>query len=340
MLKIYIGDLIPGLPYLPFLRPNLAAGSKVSNLFSELDAFSSISKPFFEITKSSSSADYLLIPHNYFALKDHPDVISHFTDLSRGLKKKIIIFALGDLNEHVPIGNSIIFRTSQYRCELKPNEVIVPAFSTDILQGRQISFRNKGDKAIVGFCGWAQFQTFNQKAKFLIKSFITKGAKKQGIYFRIKAMSVLAKSSLVRTNFLIRSSHYGNKKTITGDPIVARKEYINNILESDFVLAPKGDGNYSVRFYEALSLGRIPLLIDTDTPLPLENILRYDEFSLIVNYKDIKNLPEIISDYYSKMTNEKFILMQKKAREAYKGLLCAEAFFRRVFCADFLEKLS
>ncbi|MEN9614145.1 MAG: hypothetical protein RLZZ347_452 [Candidatus Parcubacteria bacterium] len=339
LLTVYIGDLLPGISPLPFLRPNLDPGSVVLNSFSEPDAFSFIDKPFFNIVSDPALAEYLLLPHNFFHVRNHGTILDHFSVLSRNLNKKILIFALGDLDTHVTMDNSIVFRTSQYRSRLQKNEVIIPAFVPDMLYGTVVTLRHKGAKPVVGFCGWAGFQTLGQRVRFVIKNtFLRSGFKKQGIYFRIKALASLRNTSFVDTNFLVRSSHFAHKKTRVGDPVLMRKEYIDNMLGSDFVLSPKGDGNYSVRFYEALSLGRIPLFIDTDTPLPFEKELRYDSFILRVDYRKIGELASLVSRFYAQMTDEQFVDMQKKAREAYEKSLSPEVSLRTIFSADFLSR--
>jgi hypothetical protein len=338
-LKIYIGEILPGFSLLPFLRLNFNPGKVVLNSFSEPDAFSFVEKPFFEIVSEPALADFFLIPYNFFHIKDRHEIINYFDSLARSYEKKILIFALGDSSEFVSVSNSIVFRTSQYRSVIKTNEVIIPAFVPDMLRGKSLVTLTKKEKATVGFCGWAEFKTKGQRAKFFIKNMFLKfGPRRQGIYFRSKAISSLNSSNLVNTNFLIRSNHFGNRKTIIGDPLLVRREYVDNILNSDFVLSPKGDGNYSVRFYETLSLGRIPLLIDTDTPLPFEADLCYEEFILRISYKKINEIGKIVSDFYSGLTNEQYILMQKKAREAYEKCLCPEIFFRQVFSFGFLAR--
>lgn len=49
---------------------------------------------------------------------------------------------------------------------------------------------------------------------------------------------------------------------------------ITDIQNADFILSVKGDGSFFCRFYEALSLGRIPFFIDTDCILPFENMIQ------------------------------------------------------------------
>ena len=46
------------------------------------------------------------------------------------------------------------------------------------------------------------------------------------------------------------------------------KEYESSLGNSDYVLCPRGFGNTSIRFYESLSAGRIPILVDSGCKNP------------------------------------------------------------------------
>ena len=85
---------------------------------------------------------------------------------------------------------------------------------------------------------------------------------------------------------------------------------------SDFALAIKGDGNFSFRFYEALSAGRIPFFINTECVLPLEDILDYQNFVLFVDYKKINSAGEIVGEFYENMDNDRFLKMQTSAKRS------------------------
>lgn len=53
--------------------------------------------------------------------------------------------------------------------------------------------------------------------------------------------------------------------------------YIDSMNQSRFVLSPRGLGLTSIRFYEAMALGRIPVLLADETKLPLEWKINYNE---------------------------------------------------------------
>ena len=331
------------MSYLPVLYPNLGRQHKESLLFVDR-AFQHYKSPIFELTNNVKSADYLLIPHNFNLIKNRKDYLSQYIFWSKKYNKKIIIFSYGDSDNSIDIPNSIIFRTSQYRYKKRSNEIMMPAYVEDLSEHRKIQFRNKNAKPVIGFCGWADYTSYNNRLKTLfknalidIKKYITPNrhldVHKKGIFFRKKAINNLQKSSLVETNFIIRKSYSAHKTTIGLSPKVAREEYIDNVFHSDFTLAIKGDGNFSCRFYEALSLGRIPILINTDCVLPLEDTIDYKEFTVFIDYKNIGYIDKLISSFYYSLDNGKFIYMQRKARDAFEKFLRIDSFFNFIFRA-------
>src|SRR4029079_10402097 len=95
-------------------------------------------------------------------------------------------------------------------------------------------------------------------------------------------------------------------------------EYLNHLQSSTYVLCPRGSENYSYRMYETLSLGRVPVIIDTDTVLPKE--IKWEKFCVIIPYNRIENIYDfIVEDYYSR-TGDEFLLRQQDAFSAMAEL--------------------
>ncbi len=340
-IRVYTGELIEGIPTdLPMLFPNFGSTVREREFFSNAGA-PYIKEPIFDIVADPAQAEYFLIPYNYFNACKHGGYVEHFIEFSNKYDKEIIIFDYTDYHEDIPVPNAVIFRYSLYRHQKKNYEYAVPPFTEDLSIGHPFEVRRKSIYPVISFCGWAGFTSFSQRLKFHIKNLrndikqllsLDRGLAvyKQGIYFRIKALSVLKKSPLVQTNFIIRSSFSGHAKTISLDLIVARREYIENIANSDFVLMVKGDGNCSMRFYEALSLGRIPLFVDTDCVLPIEDELCYGDFMVKVDYRDIWRIDSIIADYYAKLSEKDFIEMQKSAKRAFVEHLRSDMFLKHI----------
>ncbi len=337
MLTVYTRRL-PGVPLIPLLYPNFGKEERDAILFMN-NAFRDIKDPFVRMTDDPANADYLLLAHNFSTLRKHHDYVAEFEALSRKYTKKVIVFWHGDRDNHVPLSNAQVFRTSIYDHSMRPDEIAMPAYSEDLLQGEQLQIRRKQKIPTIGFCGWADYRsprnrwgTYVQNAvidaQALLHNMPIIRARRKGISLRREAISALQGHAYITTNFIIRSSYSGHKNTINVDPTTARKEYRDNMLQSDLALCVKGDGNFSYRFYEALSLGRIPLLIDTDCVLPMVDKIDYDSFILRIPFQDIPKLPEKVREWWENVTDEQFVEMQKKAREAYEQYLAVPAFLR------------
>lgn len=301
MLKVWTGKKIHGLP--------------------EVLAYSSTQ--VVEEVASAEEADYLLIPHNWTHVRDNTAYLKQFEQIG----KKSIVFWLGDGSEKVRWPNTIVFRTSGYKSDLASNEIIMPTVVEDLGAKYNITTRAKGLTPSVGFVGWAR-QTGFAALKSTVKNAFKSGPRKKGLYLRQKAVDILSHSSLIETNFILR----------TGYKTGSQDEFVKNMKGSDFALAPKGDGNYSGRFYEALSLGRLPLLIDTDCVLPLENEIDYDKFVLRVPYTQMEELPERISKFYNSLSDEGFRQAQVAAREAFQNYLNVTTYLGYVLRKVFLQK--
>jgi len=66
-----------------------------------------------------------------------------------------------------------------------------------------------------------------------------------------------------------------------------RMSYIEHLDNTKFVLCPRGRGLNSIRFFEALRMGRIPVLISDDTKLPMEDRIDYSRFMVRMPENDI-----------------------------------------------------
>ncbi|MDP3725797.1 MAG: exostosin family protein [bacterium] len=344
IITVYIGTPLQGIPTVFFLDkilfPEKHIEQNIWNMFQGVEGEAPFN--FLKVVSNPKDADFLLLPHNHFSLKrtsprDADLLLSHLLACAEQYKKKILIFEQADSDEHIDVPHSYIFRYSQYGYKKRENEIITPPYplhdrSFKLAEYREktwkeiIPTREKSDKPIVSFCGWADFPSLYRECTYRARVFLAHVKKYifrdphailhlRGLYFRRKAMRSLSNSSRIHTNFLMRKSYAAQK--ISDD---AEREYIESILNAHFVLAPKGNGNASVRFFEALSLGRFPILINTDCELPLKNHIPYDKFVVTVDHTRMEDAELAILDFYNSLSNEEFKKRQKMAREAFELL--------------------
>lgn len=342
MTKIYLYKFLPGVPYLPVLYPEFGVGPWFEkHLFNEL-VFKYYKETFFTLVKNVSKADFILIPHIYKFISDH-SYLREAENFAKQAGKPLILSAFGDNDNVVVDDSTIVFRYTQYRHRKRDNDIMTPTHSPGASLETLIYPQKKiNEIPVLGFCGWADYANIVDKLKASTKNLFwgimailvntpAMRARKKGIYFRKKALAELSKSKIIKTSFIVRKSFSSHKETISLDSGRARKEFVVNILESDLSLAIKGDGNTSVRFYEILSLGRIPIIIDTDCILPLEDIIDYRDFCLIIPYEKIYKADVLIRKFYDEMSEQDFLNKQRIAYTAFNNYLRADKFYRFIF---------
>jgi hypothetical protein len=152
------------------------------------------------------------------------------------------------------------------------------------------------------------------------------GIFRKGVFLRGEILQRLAKSSGIKLNALIRGTYSGNIRTAQSDPTVLRKEFVSNIVNNDYTLCVKGDANQSTRFYEVMTLSRIPLVLDTECVLPLEDTIDYASCSYTVPYDKRATIGEQLRTFHAGLSPEDFIGMQQRAREIFATYLRIDAF--------------
>lgn len=330
MRKLYVPEPHPSVRTLPVLAPARADDNR---LFQHL-SFEEY-KDCFESVSTIAAAEAVLLPHYLPDIKVHQAYVDQVWLQAKQAGKKVIVFTNQDDPSPVRLENVIVLRPSAYASTLQPNEILIPALVEELGQSYGVTPLPKGERPSVGFVGKAGFDTFKARARYYLRNYLEyKGDRREGTYFRRRAIDLLASDSRIELKAILRKRFGAHAKTIELPPDVARRQYVENIQNSLFTLAPRGDGNYSLRFYETLSLGRIPLFIDTDTPLPLSEQIDYDSFMLRVKGSDIQAIADRTYSFWSSKTEEELIAMQQKARRVFTEQLYFPVFIRKLFASE------
>ncbi len=286
-------------------------------------------------------ADAVVLPHNFVKLDDaaRAYIAGHAEDAQRA-GVPVYLFSFADLNDTLRFDRRVfVFRLSGYKSSLYPRDIIVPTTAMES-DATKVVLRPKSEVPVVSFCGFAGFKTPKQWVAYALKNAFWEicalfrpalRARKLGVYWRRATMRALKDSPLVRTNFIVRRSFSGASGTIELPPAQARAEFVSNIVQADFVLSPKGDGNYSNRLLETLSLGRIPVLIDTDVVLPLEDKIDYTKIIVRVPMHRIGDTAQLIREFYDALSAEEWHERQRLARKIFDEYLRQDVFLKYFF---------
>ncbi len=176
-------------------------------------------------------------------------------------KKLEIFLILNDYEEEVKsFPNQILLRASARKSILKENEFVFPWMHW--CKTEPSKPLAKGEKPRVGFCGSLRHKRIIYKKKF-------------------------EHCRNLECDFILRDKFWGFANENKPEHIV--QDYIKNIEDNHFNIGHRGRGNYSMRFYHTMAIGRIPITIDTDLSLPLEDDIDYSQFSVIEkNPRDLR----------------------------------------------------
>lgn len=356
MTKIYIYRKIEGIPYLPELYPVWGVEHRyLENQLTFKRVFDLYQKPFFEIVNTQDDCDFILIPHIYkFIKRISMHYLNDAVQFSIQKNRPLLLFAYGDDDSDIVLKNTVVFRYSQYRNKKRQNEIIIPLYAPDGSLEIPLSFLDKHQGLpTVGFCGFAEYSTKISAVKAFLKNLLWEmrafleidsmlRSHKGGIYIRKRALFKMSHSSYIRSAFIVRNFFSSHKETIRIEPTRARREFLDNITENDFSLTMRGDGNASMRFYEALSLARIPVVIDTDGILPLEDIINYNDFCLSIPFEKLNYADKLIQEFYEEISPEDFLKKQKLAREVFEKYLRSDRFYKFIFSRpeEILKRVS
>tara|TARA_R100000664_G_scaffold34234_1_gene55433 strand:+ start:1032 stop:1919 length:888 start_codon:yes stop_codon:yes gene_type:complete len=232
---------------------------------------------------------------------DEADYIVYHDKLDQGIveylqytNKPIIAFFNDDsckpISDKIPT-NINVFRTSINKSKQKQNEYAMPAWSADFLFNGTV---HKVTKPVISFCGA-----------------ITDP-------IRENCINKLENNKKIQIDFIIRRAFWG------GNPhnLTLRREYIQNIKNSDMVLCCRGAGNFSYRLYETLSCGKIPIIVDTDLSLPCSDKIDWNKF--IITTPDKIN--DDVNQWWASHNSESYMSLQSYSRYIYDTYLSPSGF--------------
>ncbi|RDK84822.1 exostosin domain-containing protein [Marinirhabdus gelatinilytica] len=292
-------------------------------------------------------ADYVVLPMswNFYSSEKRLTEAQKAVEGAAMRGKKVLSFMTGDFGVNIKeYPNLVVFRHSGERAKLSANHKGYPAFIKDPLQAQfntdQITVRPYTPQPVVGFCGQANASLFNAAKEYFrtlgrnvqSKSGFSRAPSQQLLstsYLRASVLKTLEEAQGVTSNFIYRNKYRAGaandlerKKTT--------QEFYENLQQSDYVVCVRGAGNFSVRFYEALAMGRIPIFIDTDCVLPLAEEIDWKQHVVWVPYGERDRVAEKVLDFHNYLSAAQFEALQLQNRKLWLDTLRIGGFFKTV----------
>lgn len=238
----------------------------------------------------------LVLYHDLY--KDARQVGKFLRQISEKYKpsgKRVLIFImLDDESDYGHFDNLILLRVSARASKLRSHEIMLPY----LWEGKEEPYplSPKSQLPVVGFCG------------LLSKH-------------RKKLVNLFLKNKQITSDFLVREKFWGGKPH---DQSLIN-EFFDNIEHTQFTLSNRGAGNFSMRFYQVLSCGRIPVLVNTNMLLPFSDKIAWNEI-LVFEDDEETCLQRTLQIHKQNLTQE----LQLKCRQIYDDFLSPKVYFSQL----------
>ncbi len=298
---------------------------------------------YYAIEADVLKADIVVFPIDYSAFLKFRKAFTALVSKAKEFNKPIWLYTAGDFGFTIHIPNAYTFRFGGFHSKLNSQTFVLPAFINDpyhtVLKKEFITV-SKEDKPGIGFVGQAKSSVLSYgkaylshlklKIKFILKrSYFDRQKFYPSSNIRYSYLQKLQKGTDLETDFRLRDN-YRAGATSEEDKLKTSQEFYSNIFNNIYTLCIRGVGNFSVRFYETLAVGRIPILINTDCRLPLEDNINWEDHAVIWDTSNKHSLVECILNYHDSKSNKELLAIQKSNRELWETHLRRHSYFAKV----------
>ncbi|MCL6294680.1 exostosin domain-containing protein [Jejuia spongiicola] len=299
---------------------------------------------YYAIIDDISDCDIVVFPIDYSSFFKKRNAFNKLNKAAKKNQKPIWLYTSGDYGFTVYIANSYNFRLGGLNSKLHNSTVIIPSFINDPYQSNlkeSFSTLKKKNKPNIGFVGHAQGGLLKYIKEYLsyMKTNFNRKLKQNKIDFqpfypssikRKEYLDLLLISNKIEAQFVLRKKYRAGVKTIE-DKQKTTQEFYQNIYNNAYTFCIRGAGNFSVRFYETLAVGRIPVLLNTDCRLPLSDIIDWKKHCVILDVTKKESLEEQILKFHNSKGEDEFETIQKNNRNLWETHLKRESFFIKFY---------
>ena len=298
---------------------------------------------YYQVVDAVEPCDIIVVPIDFVSFCKYPKALSGLKAEAQKYRKPIWLYTAGDFGFTVNIPNSYNFRLGGFHSKLSVRTVMLPSFVNDPFVGvlkQGFSVVSKKERPHIGFVGHAQGGLFKylkaylnhlkQRLKLIFKmaSFDKQPFYPSGVK-RAQYLNQLKSSTRLHTHFVYRKAYRAGAKN-QQEIQKTTAEFYNNIFDNLYTFCVRGAGNFSVRFYETLAVGRIPILLDTDCRLPLSELIDWNKHVLVLHPKSPESLEQQIFRFHASKSASELEAIQKSNRLLWETHLRRDSYFIKI----------
>ena len=313
-------------------------------LLHRMEEENSVLTKYYKVVKCLGECDIGIVPMSiqYLILRNKKIEIENFIDDCINAGKKVLLFSGGDYGLSLNNDRIYTIRLGGFHSKLNSSTYIMPPFINDPYEIMVQKFKplNKSEKPDIGFVGHANGSWIKYIKEYVLfikgdlyRMFEKDVTDRQHYYpssiKRYKYLKSLSNSKGIKCNFIFRGKYRAGTKT-KEDKETTTKEFYNNMNQNLYTFCLRGAGNFSVRLYETLAMGRIPILIETDCRLPFYKEINWQRHCIIVSEKEIKTLGDKIIEFHQNHIEDELIKIQKENRLIWKDYFTKTTYFLKL----------
>lgn len=310
--KLFLAQEISGIKKNIFYAENNHNIKPIINLISKL-----------KLTASIQESDFVLVPHPWISIFKNKSYLAYLKELSG--EKPLLIANTDDISPTCNFHNTLELRTFLHPKENKYRKIIIPY---PAMQKKSVirSWKKKPTISFIGFVPNLSFGSLTSASRSFLRSPISSSVylnRKIGVLKLKKLNSDFIINVIERKSFTLQTSNLNLTRDI--------KEYDDNLSLSDYILCPRGFGNVSIRFYETISSGATPVLIDSGSELPIVSNSFFWENN-IIKVKLFEAWGEkILEDWESLSLSDNYLIRQNENINIFGRELDLQKYLESVF---------
>lgn len=291
---------------------------------------------------SSSIAFFPYEVSRYSVSPERLQDIQDFIDLQGENSKRTVLLLAHDYDRPMAKwlkGNPIVFRYSMSKIFDYRDEYIIPPKVDSFREA--FDFRNVlpwSSTPKISFMGWSAFVCWsenleNEKQEVLQKLKLKSSVKASplifptpfniGVILRKRAMDIIQSDPRIECNFSVNDRYFYQHDQPTQND--KREKYMESIRDTHYVLTIRGSGNYSIRLFETLAAGRIPVMIDSNQHLPFEDLVPWKELGVWVPFEKFEQIGDYIFEFHENNGDREFITATSRASQIFEKFLSRDA---------------
>jgi hypothetical protein len=250
----------------------------------------------------------------------------------------------GDFSLKLPdISPAVVFTAHGHRSRAPRNYAGLPAFIAD---PREIYFPTEriapvasSPRPSVAFCGHAAGGP-SKYVKEVARTWCRNTASRLGLdrrgpdcltsptWRRQRILERLESNREVHTDFIRRRAYKAGARSSAERREVQRVFY-ENMRRNHYTVCVRGQGNYSIRLFETMAMGRIPILVDTDCLLPHDRFIDWRRSICFVDATDLSTVDAALVRFHRQAGDIE--ALQRRCRRLWEEFLTLKQFFLRAW---------